>query len=124
MYHSTTVLGQMYDRVLAHPITKQLMGADRQDSSSNSSGATASSSASLLGRIALSQQQQQHASGANATATDFHSCQWPEQLLQVPKAAGWAVFVQEAEQHFAEFEREVVGIMNHWNVYDLGELCR
>lgn len=92
-YESTTVLGQMYDRVLAHPITKQLLEAD--------------AAANLAANNSSSKKQQLH---------------WPEQLLQVPGlGSSWQLLLADAQQHCAVFDRELVALMNHWAVYDVGE---
>lgn len=112
-YHSTTVLGKIYDRTLNHPVYKKLV---QGDSSSSSDSPAASSRASLLTKssTAVRNAWQPKAVGPALQLN------WPSQLLQVPAAAGWEAFLPAAEEHFAEFERDVLGLMNDWNVYDLG----
>jgi len=41
---------------------------------------------------------------------------------QVPGVApGWQSFLEPAEVQFAAFERDMLALMNHWEVYDVGE---
>jgi hypothetical protein len=101
-YESTKVLGQMYDRVLAHPVTKHLQEADAAanlaaNNATNSSRSSSNAQKSIL------------------------SMRWPDQLLQVAEIGGsWRQLVCAAEQDFAVFDRELVALMNHWGVYNLG----
>jgi hypothetical protein len=103
-YESKKVLGQMYDRVLAHPVTKHLEEA-----------AAAASLAANNSISSTRQKQQQQL-----------LLRWPEQLLQVPEIASSSSSLREllpgAEQDFAVFDRELIALMNHWNVYNIGEL--
>lgn len=86
MYTSTKVLGQMYDRVLQHPIIRQLEQA----------GAT-----------------------ANKQPAPAHT--WPAKLLHVPGISAGMQQLQQAEVNYTEFESDMIGLMNHWEVYDVGE---
>jgi hypothetical protein len=102
-YQSTKVLGLMYDRVLAHPVTKHLLEAD-------AAAVLAANNATNSSSSSARQQQLQ--------------MRWPEQLLQAAEISrSWAQLVSAAEQDFAVFDRELVALMNHWGVYNLGECC-
>jgi hypothetical protein len=99
-YESSKVLGRMYDRVLAHPVTKHLQESD--------------AAANLAAKNAIS-------SRSSSTQQSIMSMRWPYQLLQVAEVgSSWRQLVSAAEQEFAVFDRELVALMNHWGVYNLG----
>lgn len=101
-YESATILGQMYDRVMQHPLTKCLLGDDRDSSS------TADPAASGPGTI-------------TALPTDGQAT-WPALLLSVSGITpAYKQHLQRAEFRLMEFESEMVALMNHWGVYDVGE---
>jgi hypothetical protein len=88
----------MYDRVLAHPITKHLLEADAAANLAANSSTSSSSS------------------------KNKQQLRWPDQLLQVPGlGSSWRGLLADAEQHCAVFDRDLVALMNHWAVYDVGE---
>jgi hypothetical protein len=101
-YESTKVLGQMYDRVLAHPVTKHLLEAD--------------AAANLAANDAIN---------SRGSKSAQQPMRWPDQLLQaVEIGSSWRQLVSAAEQDFAVFDRELVALMNHWGVYNLGGCLR
>ena len=102
-YQSEGILGQLYNRVLEHPINKELRDVDNSNfianSSSNSSG---SSTADTLVSVLAAQQQ----------------------LLRVPGVSPGCdkgAWRRAAGDELEVFERELLELMTHWHVADVGE---
>lgn len=115
MYESTTVLGKMYDRVMQHPLTKHLMENVPGSCGNNLTSTTANSSSSS---------QPQNGYLTSGSARDHsRAVTWPgDLLLRVPGIApAYRQLLELAEAHFIEFESDMVGLMNHWEVYNVGE---
>jgi hypothetical protein len=96
-YRSNTVLGQLYDRVLAHPVSKKF-----QDNDINNLADADSGSDATLATILAAQQQ----------------------LLQVPGVSPGCdnrVWRRAAAAELKVFQREVWELMTHWHVADIGE---
>lgn len=97
-YHSDKLLGQMYDRVLEHPINKQLLQTELQQQNDPQ----------------RSIQQQ----GAKEVAAA-----WLQRLQAsgFPLLCDVLVLLPRVSDVWDEFESDVLSLMNHWHVHDVGE---
>lgn len=96
--HSDSILGQMYDRVAAHPINQQLQ--EQQLLQNNQP------------RAYLQQLHQQAGDVAAA---------WAGRLRASPLLLDAVVLLPHVREVAAEFESDLTSLMNHWQVYDVGE---
>lgn len=96
--HSKSILGKMYDRVTPHPINKQLQEQ----------------------QLLQDNQPQAYLQQLHQQAGDLAAA-WAGRLGASPLLLAAVVLLPRVREVSADFESDLTSLMNHWQVYDVGE---